>query len=230
MIEQPVEGTSISDFAMQVMQKVQLKQTHKEKPAEKLKIKPKPAKPVNHKVPKKHNRELSITDVLPVPAISDLRIKAMGLDAYMSVAKIQPAGLVVVSEEPRMTLIDLFEYLSICWEHDKKTNADVRLSAAWTLFKYLGVADILTLRATCRSSAKLANHDMQRRAIAFGLLEGTTRTSFWVLQVPMFEIQQELKRQLNIGSVFTPVLEEVLQRIKKQPLDKKLVSQIQVDV
>lgn len=46
-----------------------------------------------------------------------------------------------------MTLVDLFEYFNICWTYDRKnklSNEDE--SALWTLFKYLGVSDILNLR------------------------------------------------------------------------------------
>jgi hypothetical protein len=59
-----------------------------------------------------------------------------------------------------MTLVDLFEYMQICLDHDRKGNVSINLSVAWTLFKYLGVADILNLRETCRSTSRLASYDM----------------------------------------------------------------------
>ena len=47
-----------------------------------------------HKIPKKHQRNISMTDVqaVPIVAISDLKNKVAGIDnQYISVAGIQPA-------------------------------------------------------------------------------------------------------------------------------------------
>ena len=71
---------------------------------------------------------------------------------------------------------------------------------------------------------------MQRKAVQFGNLENNIRVNFWVSQAPFFDLQTELKRKLNIGSVFTNILEEILQRVKSKPLEKKLIHQIAVDI
>jgi hypothetical protein len=43
----------------------------------------------SYKIPKRHRRELSMGDVMPVPTVGDLRNKAAGIEgAYISVAKI----------------------------------------------------------------------------------------------------------------------------------------------
>jgi hypothetical protein len=69
-------------------------------------------KQLSHKMPLVRRRELSITDVMPLPAVSELRNKALGLDAYMTVGKINPSGVIeCVTEEPRMSMIDLFQYM-----------------------------------------------------------------------------------------------------------------------
>ena len=129
-----------------------------------------------------------------------------------------------------MNLVDLFEYLQICWDHDRKVGIDRDQSVVWTLFCYLGLADIINLRQLCRSSSRLVTLDIQRKAVSCGNLEQNIRANFWVGQAPFFDLQNELKRQLSIGSVFTNMLEEVLQRVKNKPLEKKLIHQIAVDI
>ena len=177
-------------------------------------------------------------DVMPVPTVADLRSKAQNIEGgYLSVAKINPAydscnyqSLQCVNEEPKMTLVDLFEYLQICWDHDKKHGLDTDRSLVWTLFRYLGVASILSLRQLCRSASRLATLEVQCRAVQFGGLEDNIRVHFWVSQAPFFDLQTELKSQLKITGVFANLLEEILQRIKANALDKKLLHQISVDI
>ena len=61
-------------------------------------------------------------------------------------------------------------------------------------------------------------------------MDDNLRINFWVFQTPFFEVVNELKRQFSSQSVFVNVFEEIQNRMKETPLDKKLQHQILVDL
>lgn len=126
-----------------------------------------------------------MSDVAPVQSIPD-KSKTMDFK-YCSVSKVQPASVQTdrskldsVEEEPKLNLVDLFEYVDICWQHDKKNGHKLSQSVMWTMLKYLGVSDCLSLRQLCRASSRFANKDMQRTLIVYGNLEDNLRANFWI--------------------------------------------------
>ena len=129
-----------------------------------------------------------------------------------------------------MNIVDLFEYISTCWDHDNKNNLDPDQSVNWTLCKFLGVKDLINIQHLCRSGARLIQPEIKVRAVLFGNLDDSIRVNFWVMHAPFAELQAELKLKLKIGSQFTTVLQETLPRIKAKPLENKLKHQIEVDV
>jgi hypothetical protein len=68
------------------------------------------------------------------------------------------------------------------------------------------------------------------KAIQYGNLEDNIRVNFWVMQAPFFDLENELQRKLDIGSVFVNVFEEIQKRLKDKPLDRKMHHQILVDL
>jgi|688.fasta_scaffold1631268_1 hypothetical protein len=90
---------------------------------------------------------------VPSVAISELKLISAGLEhAYISMAGVQPSSVFkesdsVIEQDEQMQLVDLFEYMHLCYSHDKKqqiNNEDD--STLWCLLKYLGLLDLLNLR------------------------------------------------------------------------------------
>ena len=80
----------------------------------------------------------------------------------------------------------------------------------------------MKLRQVCRSTAQVATLRVQERAVQLGHLEDNIRINFWAFQTLFFEVVNELKRSFNNGSVFVNVFEEIQNRLKQTPLDKKM--------
>ena len=88
-----------------------------------------------------------------------------------------------------MKLVDLFEYMHICYSHDRKSMVvSEDESVLWCLLKYLGASDILNLKLVCRSGSKIATKEMQMKAIKYGNLEDNIRVNFWLMHAPFFEL------------------------------------------
>ena len=52
-----------------------------------------------------------------------------------------------MEQDESMQLVDLFEYMHLCFSHDKKHNHNYEDdSALCCMLKYLGVSDLLNLR------------------------------------------------------------------------------------
>ncbi len=78
-----------------------------------------------------------------------------------------------------------------------------------TFIGYFTVIDIVALRLLCRETARIFNEEVQQNVIRIGNLDPSIRIYFWVLQAPFYEIESELKRMLNVGSVFESVFEHL---------------------
>ncbi|CDW79154.1 rab gtpase-activating protein 1-isoform 10-like isoform x1 [Stylonychia lemnae] len=77
--------------------------------------------------------------------------------------------------------------------------------------------DIMTIRLLCRDCALIFNEDLQFNMIRIGNLDDQIRINFWLLQAPFFDIENELKKLLNLGSIFANVYEHLKQMQVQDP-------------
>ena len=91
---------------------------------------------------------------------------------------------------------------------------------------FFTVIDVMALRLLCKDCASVFNEDLQQQVIRLGNLDNAIRLNFWVIQAPFFEIENELKKLLNLGSIFANVYEHLRDLHKKTPIPPKVQNQI----
>ncbi len=64
--------------------------------------------------------------------------------------------------------------------------------------QWFNVGDILALRSCCKDLASIFSEQMIEKLVELGNLNAELRINFWILQAPFFELENSLKRELNV--------------------------------
>ena len=89
-----------------------------------------------------------------------------------------------------------------------------------TFWSYLEVSDYLEIRKGCKN---MQDYTILEQLIKFGNLNDNLRVNLWCNVCSPLSVQNKYRRELNIGSVFCRVYNEVLESFS----DKTIIAQVE---